>query len=73
MTEDNYIESVLAEYDNLFGENHHKICEGKKCQCHKEVKAFLRQALNDQKTELTKEPHKGERWRRGERRNLEYT
>ena len=30
-------EQLREEYSDIFGEDHHKICEGKKCECHKVV------------------------------------
>jgi len=36
------------DYDNIFGEKHYIICEGKKCQCHIEVKNFIRQLIIDE-------------------------
>lgn len=38
-------------YDNLFGNEHHKICEGKKCACHTVVKDFIRKELADARKE----------------------
>lgn len=35
------------EYWKIFGEKHYKICEGLKCQCHKEVIAFIHQSQVD--------------------------
>ncbi len=36
---------ILEEYDQIFGKEHHTICEGLKCRCHKEVKAFITELL----------------------------
>ena len=43
------------EYDNLFGDNHHKICEGKNCQCHIEVKQFISNIIDQTREETLKE------------------
>lgn len=41
------------EYREIFGENHHEICEGKECVCHVEVIAFIKaQRLEAQKEVL---------------------
>jgi len=40
----NESQRLLLEYDEIFGEKHHEICEGKKCECHKEVKALILKA-----------------------------
>lgn len=34
------------EYDNIFGIKHYQVCVGKKCSCHKEVKAFIQDLLD---------------------------
>lgn len=39
------IEKIVEEYNNIFGQNHYKICEGKKCICHKKVKHLITKAL----------------------------
>lgn len=39
------IKNVIEKYDDIFGEKHHKICTGKNCECHKEVKQFLQNEL----------------------------
>lgn len=47
------------EYDNIFGIKHYQVCVGKKCSCHKEVKAFI-QDLLDRKAEAYIEKLKNE-------------
>ena len=42
---------VLQQYNELFGEKHHKICEGKNCECHKEVKKFILEKIKEAKIE----------------------
>ena len=40
------------QYDNLFGEEHHKVCIGKKCQCHIEVKQFIKDIRKKDRQEM---------------------
>jgi hypothetical protein len=47
--------TIEEEYDAIFGEKHHTICEGKCCECHKEVKIWLKQALQQAKEEGERE------------------
>ena len=42
------------EFDNIFGENHHKICIGKNCECHKVVKQFISDLRKQDEEELIK-------------------
>ena len=41
----NNIQTIIDKYDDIFGEKHHQICVGKNCECHKEVKQFLKDSL----------------------------
>lgn len=50
-----YIDQVLRDYNKIFGAGHHLVCEGKKCNCHKEVKSFLRKSLAGQAERVVKE------------------
>lgn len=40
------------EYDNIFGIKHYQVCVGKKCSCHKEVKAFIQDLLDRKAREI---------------------
>ena len=42
---------VLQQYNELFGEKHYLICEGKSCNCHKEVGKFILEKINEAKIE----------------------
>jgi len=46
---------IIKGYRNIFGEKHQTICEGLKCQCHKEVEAFILKSLKTQREEIIKE------------------
>ena len=35
----------IERYNNIFGEKHYQICEGKKCQCHKENLEFISEEI----------------------------
>ena len=48
-------EQILKEFDEIYGENHHKICIGKNCECHKVVKQFLIKAISQTREETIKE------------------
>lgn len=39
-------------FDDIFGENHHKICIGKNCECHKVVKQFISDLRKKDEEEL---------------------
>lgn len=41
-----------TEYDNIFGIKHYQVCVGKKCSCHKEVKAFIQDLLDRKAREI---------------------
>lgn len=43
------------KYDDLFGEDHNKICTGKKCNCHSEVKQFISSLLTQARKEAREE------------------
>lgn len=43
-----------TEYDNIFGIKHYQVCVGKKCSCHKEVKAFIQDLLDRKAREIEK-------------------
>lgn len=49
------MKELVEKYDELFGENHHKICVGKNCQCHIEVKKFISKALDQVRLETIRE------------------
>jgi L-2-hydroxyglutarate oxidase LhgO len=38
------LKTLHKEFEEIFGEKHHEICEGKSCVCHKETKAFINKA-----------------------------
>jgi hypothetical protein len=38
---------IIEAFENIVGEEHHKICEGLRCACHKETKAFLLKAMQE--------------------------
>lgn len=48
-------ETWQKEYDNIFGEKHYKICLGKNCECHKEVKQFISDIIDQTREETIKE------------------
>jgi hypothetical protein len=41
------IQDILKRYDEIFGEEHHKICEGKNCKCYKDVKQFIIEEIEE--------------------------
>ena len=41
-------------FDDIFGENHHKICIGKNCECHKVIKQFISDLRKRDMEELIK-------------------
>ena len=32
---------IIEEFDEMIGEKHYKICEGKNCVCYEEIKFFI--------------------------------
>ena len=45
-------QQLREEYYNIFGEKHHDICEGKNCECHKEVFNWIQQQIAEAKQEI---------------------
>ena len=49
------MKDILKEFDDIYGENHHKICVGKNCECHKVVKQFIIKAISQTREETIRE------------------
>lgn len=55
MNKEQMKEEAKKEYKNIFGKEHHKICEGIKCVCHKTVIDFINSQIDKAYEEGKKE------------------
>jgi len=47
MTTNELIEEKVKGFGEIYGVKHYQVCEGKKCVCRKELKGYIKKALQD--------------------------